>query len=48
MFGFGSYDEYSGHSLSARDQDKLERAPVHNLDADLSVDFESLRRGSKQ
>ena len=30
MFGFGSYDEYPGNSLSTKDQDKLEGALVHN------------------
>ena len=36
IFGFGSYNENS-HSLSTMDQDKLEGAPVHNLDAERSV-----------
>ena len=29
----------NSHSLPTKDQDKLEGAPVHNLDAEGSVDF---------
>ena len=48
IFGFGSYNENS-HNLSTMDQDKLEGAPVHNLDAERSVGFINYEiRASKQ
>eukprot|EP00058_Branchiostoma_floridae_P002606 XP_002588094.1 hypothetical protein BRAFLDRAFT_87612 [Branchiostoma floridae] len=51
IFGFGEYDEAAQHSVTQMDQEKLEEAPVHNLDAEQSVGFvnyELSRRGAKQ
>lgn len=51
IFGFGDYNEECSHSLSSMDVQKLDQAPVHNLDAERSVGFvnyELCRRGAKQ
>jgi len=51
IFGFGDYDESSEHSIAHMDKQKLEKAPIHNLDAERSVGFvnyELSRRGAKQ
>ena len=51
IFSFGESDEVSEHALAQMDQEKLEKAPVHNLAAERSVGFvnyELSRRGAKQ
>ena len=50
IFGFGETNE-SPHSLSSMSKDKLENAPVHNLQSERSVGFvnyELSRRGASQ
>ncbi|KAK6171675.1 hypothetical protein SNE40_018117 [Patella caerulea] len=50
IFEFGGYED-SDHALSKMDTQKLERAPIHNLDAKRSVGFvnyELKRRGAKE
>lgn len=52
LFGFGEEGRGdSPHQLESMDQEKLEQAPIHNLDAERSVGFvnyELSRRGSGQ
>jgi hypothetical protein len=53
IFGFGEKDQEQGsqHALSRMNKEKLEKAPIHNLDAERSVgfiNFELSRRGAKQ
>ena len=51
IFSFGDHEPTAAHSLSTMDADKLEQAPIHNLDAERSVGFinyELSRRGAKQ
>ena len=50
IFGFGEEDKESDHALSKMNPEKLENAPIHNLDAERSVGFvnyEFSRRGAK-
>ena len=51
IFGFGEEDKESDHALSKMNPEKLENAPIHNLDAERSVGFvnyELSRRGAKE
>ena len=53
IFGFGENDQQQGsqHALSRMNKEKLEKAPINNLDAERSVgfiNFELSRRGAKQ
>ena len=51
IFGFGDCDEDAQHALATMDPEKLDQAPIHNLEAERSVGFvnyELSRRGAKQ
>ncbi|KAI8514440.1 hypothetical protein Bbelb_070310 [Branchiostoma belcheri] len=51
IFGFGEHDVTAQNSVTQMDKEKLEKAPIHNLDAERSVgfvNFELSRRGAKQ
>ncbi|CAH1252996.1 Hypp1057 [Branchiostoma lanceolatum] len=51
IFGFGEHDAAAQYSVTQMDKEKLEKAPIHNLDAERSVGFvnyELSRRGAKQ
>ena len=51
IFAFGDYDESAQNAVTQMDPGKLEKAPIHNLNAERSVgfvNFELSRRGAKQ
>lgn len=51
IFGFGDYNEFAESSVALMDQEKVEKAPIHNLNAERSIGFVNYElsiRGAKQ
>ena len=51
IFGFGDIEEDNQYALSKLPRDKLDKAPINNLDAERSagfINYELSRRGSTQ